>query len=246
MGSTSEAQPKPHAIWGKPTNGQSPREVVMLIHGGGWAGIDPTAVQETAAQAPIYESAGYETVVPDYRRGAQGIDDVERFYHEAQRRFPNLPICVVGNSAGGHIALMLAVKDPDLACAVSLAGPTDLPALASEPGGEIADRLATKNFGDTSQFKELSPALHADSICARVLLIYARNDPIVPVAQGEEMARALPSATLIVLPPGTAGFVHSGGEAQYGVDVAARTQAYGQLAGLLNEVAQSPSAGCHA
>lgn len=44
----------------------------------------------------------------------------------------------------------------------------------------------------------------------RIVLAYAQGDPAVPLAQGEAMARALPSARLIVLQPGPARFVHSG------------------------------------
>ena len=49
---------------------------------------------------------------------------------------------MAGVSAGGHIALMLAVRNPDVACVMSLAGPTDLPALRTESNGLAAYQLA--------------------------------------------------------------------------------------------------------
>jgi pimeloyl-ACP methyl ester carboxylesterase len=111
-------------------------------------------------------------------------------------------------SAGAHIALMLAVKYPDLACVVDLAGPTDLASLAHQPGGQPGYALSAKTFG-VRRLTAYSPALHARSIRAKALLVYAQNDPIVPLAQGEELARALPGSRLIVLPPGPVFFVHS-------------------------------------
>lgn len=202
---------KPKAVWGAPANGQKPRALLMLIHGGGWTGINPAAFQSELEQAPLYQRFGFETVTVEYRRGYQGIKDVERFYRQARKRVgPRLPICAVGPSAGGHIALMLAVMNPDLACVISEAGPTDLPALATESGGSGAYGLATAAFGTGPLLAQLSPALHVSAIKAKLMLVYAQNDPVVPVAQGEEMKRVDPAATLIVLPPGSANFVHTG------------------------------------
>jgi pimeloyl-ACP methyl ester carboxylesterase len=119
---------------------------------------------------------------------------------------------------------MLAVRHPDLACVIDLAGPTDLPALKANPA---AYRLATDAFG-TAALAQFSPALHAGSIKARLMLVFAQDDPLVPVAQGHVMARADPNAQLIVLPPGPAAFIHTGVGAPVeatGVDLAASQRA---------------------
>lgn len=182
----------------------------MLIHGGSWSGLNRAAYQSMLAIAPIFRSFGFETLTVDYRQGAQGVRDVEALYRDARRQVgQSIPICAVGVSAGGHLALMLAVRFPDLACAISFAGPTDLPAFRTEPGGGPGYRIVVGAFG-TGALTRLSPALHAGSIRAKLLLVYAQNDPLVPVAQGYAMAHADPSAKLIVLPPGSAPFVHTG------------------------------------
>lgn len=197
------------AVWGSPSGGARPRALLLMIHGGGWAGRSAAGVQSEADIAEIFQGLGYETLAFDYRRGAQGIQDAEAFYRLARKRVGRkLPICALGPSAGGHISLMLAVKNPDLACVISYAGPTDLVSLAKQPGGTVAYQLAVRAFGK-ADLAAYSPALHARSIHAKVMLVYAQTDPIVPVAQGEEMARALPGSQLIVLPPGPVGFVHS-------------------------------------
>jgi acetyl esterase/lipase len=198
------------AVWGAPSGGRRPRALLILIHGGGWEGPNAAALRDEVAVAGLYRKAGYETVAVDYRAGAAGVSDVERIYRQARRRAgPHLPICAAGISAGGHIALMLAVRYPDLRCVIDVAGPTDLPALNREPHGHTVLELADHAFG-AGGLAAFSPALHASSIRARLMLVYASDDPVVPVAQGRAMARADRSATLIVLPPGNSTFVHTG------------------------------------
>jgi len=189
--------------------GKPPRAVLILIHGAGWTGLSRAAYRSEAATAPLFTRLGYATMTIDYSPGAAGVRDVGRYYAVARRRFgTRTPICAVGTSAGGHLALMLAVRQPDLACVISLAGPTDLVALDSEPGGGVAAGLARQAFGAT-RLADVSPARYAGAIRARVMLVYAAGDPIVPVAQGYAMARADRRAQLIVLPPGQANFIHS-------------------------------------
>ncbi len=218
---TRTASNEPHlpAVWGMPPDGIHPRALLLNIHGGGWKGLDRASYQFQLEEAPLFQRLGYETLTFNYRGGAHGVQDAEMFYRFARKRVgPNFPICALGESAGGHIALMLAVNDPDLACVLDLAGPTDLTALAKEPGGSYAHALAVQAFGN-DHLAAYSPSLLAKSIRARVMLVYAQSDPVVPVAQGEEMARALPTAKLLVLPPGPTGFVHGAGDHR-GVSVA--------------------------
>jgi dienelactone hydrolase len=204
---------EPTAVYGPPTGNRPPKVLLMLIHGGSWAGLNSQEMQVTEAASLIYRalpSVAVGTMTVDYRKGAQGIVDVEQFYRDARHKFPSVPICALGVSAGGNVALLLAAKFPDLACVISMAGPTDLPALKQEPHGALSGyQMAATAFG-TSGLAQYSPALQASSIKAKVLLLYADNDPLVPVEQGEIMKRALPSATLIKLAPGPYPFVHTG------------------------------------
>src|SRR5919199_5473001 len=72
-------EPPPHARWGMPAGGGRPKAVVMLIHPGGWKGEDPRAFGAMLELAPAYQRLGYATLTIDYRRGATGIDDADRF-----------------------------------------------------------------------------------------------------------------------------------------------------------------------
>ena len=186
--------------WGEP-NDRDPVGVVMLIHGGGWE-RSYSGYEEQRENAENFQDKGYATVAIGYDEGAKGFRQVVATYKEARRRYPDLPICASGLSAGGHLALMLATREPDLDCAIALAAPTDLTSLAEQdPEGDEAYKAAVRAFG-RNRLAEYSPIRYADRIKARVLLMVAEDDPVAPVAQVEEFARMLPRSELLVLPPG--------------------------------------------
>jgi dipeptidyl aminopeptidase/acylaminoacyl peptidase len=196
-----------HAALRAPTGGRAPRGLIMVIHGGGWRGLSPALTADVEPAARAYNSLGYATVVPDYPAGEAGVADLDRFYRRARRAVgPKVPICAVGGSAGGHLSLVLAARHPDLRCVIAQAAPTDLVALSQ--GNQLGHTLPALQFG-AARLDALSPARHAERMKARLLLVYATNDPYVPLSQGREMARARPGARLIVLRPGSAPFVHS-------------------------------------
>lgn len=185
-----------------------PRGAVLLIAGGGWIGVTPAAFRREVATALIFRRLGYLTVTVDYRAGKAGLTDTERAYDMVRGRYGTLPICAVGTSAGGTLALLLAAHRPRLSCVISLAGPTDLRRLREDPHSHIAYELAVRAFG-RQNLNRYSPIHYTTSIHARLLLLYASNDPLVSTSQGTEMHKADPRARLIILPPGHTPFVHS-------------------------------------
>jgi acetyl esterase/lipase len=194
------------AIWGGTMRPGPPLGVLLFIHGGGWKGPDTAALQQDVTLSVGYRRLGFDTLSVDYRSGARGLDDVDAFYRDARGRVGHhVPVCAIGSSAGGNLALLLAQDEPSLTCLIDIAGPTDLPALKPLAASY---QIALTAFG-LGRLRDFSPALRADPLSARALLVYAQDDPIVPVSQGREMARADPSARLIVLPPGNAPFVHN-------------------------------------
>jgi acetyl esterase/lipase len=198
--------------WGQPSGsytGRPPRALLILLPGGGWRGPDRAAFAATVASSQVFQGFGYGTLTVNYRRGEQGIEDVARSYREARRRVgPRLPICAIGSSAGGHVALMLAVVERDVACVIDIAGPTDLAALARQPNGRAAAELAADAFG-RDRLAALSPARHASRISAHVLVVLAEGDPLVPVSQGRRLATRKPGVRVIVLPRGRVPYIHS-------------------------------------
>lgn len=108
-------------------------------------------------------------------------------------------ICIVGGSYGGYAALAGAAFTPDLyACAVSINGVSDLPALLGyekDQYGAESDAVAYWETEIGWQFDRnvaaRSPVRAAAKVAAPVLLLHAVDDTVVPIAQSREMATAL-------------------------------------------------------
>jgi acetyl esterase/lipase len=186
--------------------GTRPAGVVLVIHGGAWRAAGPRTVALMDARARAFAGWGWAAGVVDYRAFADAPGDVVRAYDAARERYPGLPICAYGESAGGHLALMLAVRRP-LACVIDAAGPVDLPRLDGTPQTDWVRAKALAAFGD---LRDASPTAHARAIRAAVLAGYAAADQIVPPSQGRYLSRAMPRARVLELGAGAGPrFVHA-------------------------------------
>jgi dipeptidyl aminopeptidase/acylaminoacyl peptidase len=113
-------------------------------------------------------------------------------------------VCIVGASYGGYAALAGATFTPDLyACAVSIAGPSDLARMLRAERSAYGDNSQTVSFwhsrigdesADAARLDATSPALHADAVRVPVLLMHGKLDTTVPFAQSEEERDALQRA----------------------------------------------------
>jgi len=105
-------------------------------------------------------------------------------------------IAIVGGSYGGYVALMGAVKTPDLyQCAISFAGVTDLPELLRHEKNFVAGAYRTRFIGSLWEDRKMlatnSPARRADEIKIPILLMHGDLDTTVAIDQSEQMARQL-------------------------------------------------------
>jgi acetyl esterase/lipase len=183
-----------------------PAGIVLVIHGGAWRAAGPRTVALMDDRARTFAGWGWAAAVVDYRAFADAPGDVVRAYDAARERYPTLPICAYGESAGGHLALMLAVRRP-LRCVVDAAGPVDLPRLGGTPQADWVRAKAQAAFGD---LRDASPTGHAAAIHAPVLAGYAAADRIVPASQGRYLRRVLPRAQVMQLGAGAGPrFVHA-------------------------------------
>jgi dienelactone hydrolase len=195
--------------------GQAPKALPMVVlpHGGPESRDTP----EFDWLSQFFASRGYAVLQPQFR-GSTGFG--EAFRVAGRRQWGGLMqndvtdgikamigqgiadprrICIVGGSYGGYVALAGAAFTPDLyACAVSINGVSDLPAMLGyekEHAGEESDQVAywTRDIGSTfdSYVVDLSPANAAADVEAPVLLLHAADDTVVPIAQSQEMAGAL-------------------------------------------------------
>lgn len=183
---------------------------IILIHGGGFVETGPATMASLVPLAQRFNAAGWETFNIDYHPLAQSRRDVAAAYDTVRSRVgPNVPVCAMGASAGGTLALLLAVDRPGLACVMSWAGPTDLAPLTTpqDPVRGDLERLAASIHNRLASWSAVTLTRR---LPARTFLLYAANDPLVPPAQGAALHARLPRSTFIVLPAGMAGFVHSG------------------------------------
>lgn len=113
-------------------------------------------------------------------------------------------ICIVGASYGGYAALAGVTFTPGLyACAISVAGVSDLPSIIGfdmkrSDDNRVVDAQLNTLIGDRwsgeEHLKEVSPAFHAKDVKVPVLLIHCANDLTVPIVQSEEEQTALQKA----------------------------------------------------
>jgi acetyl esterase/lipase len=157
--------------------------LVIVIHGGFWRSRFDLSHMEPLATRLAEE--GLATWSLEYRRTGQPgggwpgtLDDVVA---GAAYRI-HLPVdatraVAIGYSAGGHLALSLAARDPSLKGAISLAGAVDLD-LAWElrlSDGVVGDFLG----GVPEDFPDASPARLPVSVPQR--LIHGDRDESVPI-----------------------------------------------------------------
>jgi dipeptidyl aminopeptidase/acylaminoacyl peptidase len=111
-------------------------------------------------------------------------------------------VCIVGWSYGGYAALAGATFTPDLyACAASIAGVSDYgrrlsrvaqtSSVESSSVQDLRRRLGLTDAEGSQQLDAVSPAKHAGSVRAPILLIHGEDDLNVRIEQSEYMADAL-------------------------------------------------------
>lgn len=189
----------------------TPRGAVLVVHGGAWNGHGAGAVDKVRPVAARMVRRGFTAYLVDYQPGAAGFDDVAQAYREARSQTPRgLPVCVWGESSGGHYALMLDVRfNPD--CVMAVAAPTDLRRLNEHPTDlhDYVQQLARDVFGSSAlDLNPWSPSRNAAALGAPTALLYSRDDLTVDEAQGHRLAQRLKRARLVVGHEGQLPFVH--------------------------------------
>jgi acetyl esterase/lipase len=216
--------------------------MMVILHGGGWFQIGPGQVQSERGLADIWRRRGWRTLNTDYNACVSSVSDVVGLYDHFRKLADGHAICALGESAGGHLALMLAAERPAVRCVIAYAAPVNLPAFPSErtagtlpgqqpsSGPQYVYDLAVAAFG-APQLVKLSPALQAQHIRARVLLAVAADDVLIPWSQLTGFASRRPRRTRIIqVPPGPVHWVH-GTTTPAGVQQVARA-AFRLTAGL--------------
>jgi acetyl esterase/lipase len=179
--------------------------VVITLHRGAWSATGRDAAATEHADDHAWLRRHWLVVNSSYRPGVLGLADVRSVYVRVRLAIQRaLPICMVGASSGGNLALLAAVRLPDLRCLVAEAAPTDLMAT-----GGIHD-LAVQALGEQN-LRAFSPLFAADRIEAEVLVAGAEQDPLVPPQQLSDLCMRLARcAGSLSLAEGPLWFVHAG------------------------------------
>lgn len=212
-----------------PRGGKAP--AVVMIHGGGFTGGRRDAAREINVCTNLARS-GYLAVSIDYALSRNGEAVWPRNLHDCKTairwaratagRLAVDPgrIGVIGGSAGGHLAAMVALTgprdglDPDgpypeqscrVQCAVDLYAPSDL----TGRGRHVMLGRSAEEAPEL--YRQASPVTHASAGDPPMLLLHGTADATVPVRQSELLAAALKQAGVpheLVIVPGAPHSFH--------------------------------------
>jgi alpha-L-fucosidase 2 len=188
--------------------GDGPFPAVIIVHGGGWVHGDRRKDVEPLF-GPLTE-AGYAWFSIDYRlttdwmRFGEAVVDVEdavRFVktHAAAYHVDATRVALLGESAGGQLAAMAALRSPAemrVRAVIALYTPMDLvglartSAFAPEP---IRNALAGSPLeaAVAARLGQLSPIQNVDRNTPPFLLIHGTDDPLVPYEQSRLMYESM-------------------------------------------------------
>lgn len=232
-----------------PTGFAGPPPGVEMIHGGGWQAGDKSFYaplgRALAARGFVAFSVNYR-LTPAARYPAQA-DDVQQAArwmraHAGEYHLDPARLGALGDSAGGHLALVLGTHetrsntDPALAaqssrvqCVVDFYGPADLttatPAVPQNDGEKYVVQVMRDLLGGSPQdepalARAASPLFSVDAKSAPTLIITGTNDPLVAPNQSVRMADALHAAkvevTLAIMYNQGHGFLNPSDPQTYG------------------------------
>jgi dienelactone hydrolase len=173
---------------------------MIVVHGGGWRGPDPVAMTGMSSHADRYRDRGWATLTTTHRSGGpSALADLQQIFEYVREQRPGLKVCTMGGSSGGHLALLLAASKPELACVISMAGPTNLDAIRGTPAMDalrrdhIVPAFGPGPYGPGAGFYGWNPVTYAAVTKARTLLLHAAEDPLVQSWQAWDYHNRRPS-----------------------------------------------------
>lgn len=191
----------------RPAPTAKPTAAVVVIHGGAWMGGQR---QDMASLSKLISESGMLAATVSYRLAPKStwpsmVDDVQTAvrYLRANAKAYNIDpkrIGAAGASAGGHLALMLGVRDtrdkqtllyPEYSSKVSavfdIFGPTDFNDFPKEFDAAFAIVLGKPRKDATAEIKDASPINFVDKNSAPVFIYQGMNDPLVNFNQSKKL-----------------------------------------------------------
>ncbi len=198
-----------------PEGGAKPYPAVVLIHGGGWTFgnrfMKVWYAKQLARQGYVAMSINYRMLpvhtIVDCVHDSKAAVRYLRLNAEKYGIDPDR-IGVMGDSAGGHLALMLAATQPEdglegstnpgassaVQAAVSIYGVADF-SLFEKPGKRKPAKVWRKMAGEEQlegrdAFEALSPIRYVHPGMCPVLLLHGTKDPLVAYTQSEQFYKS--------------------------------------------------------
>jgi acetyl esterase/lipase len=205
----------------RPAGADGPQPLVVCIHGGGWhhghRAFWRGTMSDLAREGFVAATVSYR-LAPKHKWPAQ-IEDVKaavRFLRANAAKYGIDPkrVACLGDSAGGHLSLMLGLTDDDdfeagehrdqsarVQAVINYYGPTNMDTwkldeagaktLAAAFEGKDLNQLIESWTGisdrDDPALDKVSPASYLDSQDPAVLTFQGTADVLVPVAQAREL-----------------------------------------------------------
>jgi acetyl esterase/lipase len=178
-------------VWTNP----APRAVAMVIHGGFWrAKYD---LLHTSHLCAALARSGFAVANLEYRRVGNGggwpqtYEDVRVGFAAVQRHFSrSSKFLVLGHSAGGHLALRLAIDAPELVGVVALA-PVAVLRTAYDLNlseGAVENFLGGVPDSCPAVFDDACPSRHSSTV--QRILLHGTNDEFVPLSISRDFEEA--------------------------------------------------------
>ncbi len=204
------ARALPRAIeWSGPADA---RGGVLVLHGGSWFLRAPTHAANwapTRATAARFARDGALVANLDYRASGRSLPDAVWAADRLRRRLPRgAPICAYGESAGGMLALQVALRRP-VACVTTVAAVVSPGRLAGDGAPDVHDHAADAFGGDLGRFDAVPRAARLPAL----QLAGLADDPVVPLVQSRRLAAERPGARVLAIAAGDAPFVHGSADA---------------------------------
>lgn len=210
-----------------PAERKGKRPVVLVVHGGSWAGGDSQQLPELNSEIAKW---GYHVASINYRlapgsRYPAPLEDVQTAIRFLQRQSEVLSIdsssiVLLGRSAGGQIALSAAYMPHErwVKGVIDFYGPTDMVWGYANPTNPLvlnSRKIMEDYLGGTlsqvpSQYIHSSATETVTSHTPPTLMIYAGNDPLVSPRHGTRLTMKLEALNIphyaLYLPWATHGF----------------------------------------
>lgn len=192
----------------QPAEGAGPRPAALFFFGGGWRAGQ---LKQFLGQAQALQAAGYVVALADYRvacrDGTSPVDavaDAARAYdwllgHGAQLRLDRSRVVLAGGSAGGHLALMTALRAP--------AGARPAALVLFNPAVDLTSGLVREAAGlSEAQARAISPALLDARSLPPTIVFHGEDDRLVPIATVRDFCAKAPDCRLVAYPGQGHGF----------------------------------------